>query len=115
MDSRVPCRLLLTLLDLPNGKQGRYGQTGISTTVIQWILVYTVDFQIADIVGQDDVPEVGTGRKRGRLVSNESFRQVSKYLGVSQCYHAQVRKSLMRFQDEIYQAMGWKGGEKDEI
>lgn len=114
MDDKVPCRLLLTLLDLPGGRQGRHGEQGVSTKVIQWILVYTIDAQVEQIIKQVNVSDIGRGRKRGRVARNDSFRQVSKYLGVSSGFYKQVKKSLLRCKPEILKAMGWKGGVEDE-
>ena len=104
--------LIETLLALPDAKQGRYSNGGVSTKCIQWVIAYMIDLQTGNIVEQVETKDVGRGRKRGRLASSDSFRQLSAYMGFSPGYYNScVRKMLLRHKVELYQAVGWGGGD----
>lgn len=93
-------RFILRLLCLPKSKRGRNGYDGISTNVIRWMIAYMIDFQLG-IVPAPAAGEVGRGeRRRGRDAEN-SFRQLSLYLGFAPSFYEHVKRSLLRFEDEI--------------
>jgi len=108
--------LIEMLLALPDAKQGRHSNGGVSTKCIQWIIAYMIDAQTGDIVEEAETRDVGRGRKRGRQARNDSFRQLSIYMGFSPgFYNSCVKKMLMRNKSEISTALGWKGGVRNEV